>query len=148
VRTLQTDILVRSPDGSNIAVVEVKNRKNLSRDIATIVRRNMLEDGLSSQAPFFLLLSQDKGFLWNGAATGNSDAPPSYEFPMENVIARYENSANGTERLGEEYLELLVLRWLLDLGNMPQKADGEPEKSLAHSGFLQAIQGAMVIADL
>jgi hypothetical protein len=148
VRTLQTDILVRSPDGSNIAVVEVKNRKNLSRDIATIVRRNMLEDGLSSQAPFFLLLSQDKGFLWNGTATGNSDAPPSYEFPMENVIARYENSANGTERLGEEYLELLVLRWLLDLGNTPQKADGEPEKSLALSGFLQAIQGAMVIADL
>ena len=146
MKMLRTDILVRSPDGQDIAVVEVKNRKNLSRDIATIVRRNMLEYGLRSHAPYFLLLSQDTGFLWKGQATENIDAPPSYEFPMEKVIARYSSGTDSKERLRGEYLELLFLQWLFELSNIPQRTDDEPEKSLALSGFLGAIKGAAVIS--
>lgn len=143
--TLTSDILVRSPEGNNVAVIEVKNRKNLSPHIATGVRGNRLAHGAVPYAPYYLLLSQDTGFLWKESSIENMNAPPSYEFPMENVVARYSHGTDNKERLGGEYLELLFLQWLFDLSNIPQRIDDEPEKSLALSGFLDAVRGAAVI---
>ena len=74
------DILIQSPQGNSIAVVEVKNRQNLSRDVATAFRRNMLVHGLLSQTPYFLLTSQDIGFLWKEAKEENLDAPQTMNF--------------------------------------------------------------------
>ncbi len=151
MKILRTDILVRSPNGRDIALVEVKNRRNFSPEIAGMVRQQMLEYAQFSQVPYFLLLSQDKGFLWKEPITRSIDALPSYEFPMDSVVARYSHgtdNGNGTDRLKEQYLELLFLQWLLDLSNNPQRIEDEPEKSLAHSGFLESIQGAAILADL
>ncbi|MEW5987822.1 MAG: hypothetical protein AB1791_14405 [Chloroflexota bacterium] len=66
---------------------------------------------------------------------------------MDNVIRRYSVSINTTERLRGPELELLVLRWLNYLTWMSQDAAHEPEKSLAQTGFLAAIQGASVLLD-
>ncbi|HVB72500.1 MAG TPA: hypothetical protein VNE38_02995, partial [Ktedonobacteraceae bacterium] len=58
------DILIQSPQGKPIAVVEVKNRQHFSRDIAREYRRNLLTHGFYPHGPYFLLTSQDKGYLW------------------------------------------------------------------------------------
>ncbi len=47
------DILIQGPDGDTIAVVEVKNLRNLSRDEATQIRRNLADYGVPIQVPFF-----------------------------------------------------------------------------------------------
>lgn len=140
----QNDILIQGPQGLPIAVVEVKNRQNLSRNIATDFRRNMLAHGLLSQAPYFLLTSQDKGFLWKQGKPENPDALPDYEFAMQNVISRYAKQNKG-ERLHGPVLELVIYQWLLDLTMGTHKSLEEPEKTLAQAGFNRSIKGAKII---
>ena len=142
----QPDILIQSPQGNSIAVVEVKNRQNLSRDVATAFRRNMLAHGLLSQTPYFLLTSQDIGFLWKEAKEENFDALPDYEFSMDKVVSRYIKQKSG-ERLYEPVLDLVVFQWLLDLTMGTQKSLEEPERTLALAGFNESIKGAKIITE-
>jgi hypothetical protein len=140
------DILVRSPEGYPIAVVEVKNQQNLSRDVAMKLRRNMVAHGLLPQVPFFLLASQDVGFLWKEPKYVSYDIPPTYEFPMDKVVARYLKREPGERLYGAE-LELVLLQWLIDLTQGAHKNVEEPEKTLALSGFSESIKGATVLAE-
>lgn len=144
--SFQPDLFIKSSDGRPIAIVEVKSRQNLSRDVATEIRRNMLARGLPAQIPYFLLLSQDVGYLWEGSKQDSPDAPPMYEFPMDKVVTRYSNREPG-QRLYEGELELLVLQWLTNLSAKPQEATEEPEKTLARSGFNDSIKRAMVLIE-
>ena len=140
------DILIKDPDGYPIAVVELKNRQDLSRDVATEIRRNMLARGLPSRVPYFLLLSQDVGFLWKESKLVDPDAPPTYEFPMNNVVTRYLKE-DSERRLYESILELIVFQWLNDLATNPGNVDQEPEKTLALSGFSQSIKDATILTE-
>lgn len=142
----QPNILIQSHQGYPIAVVEVKNRQNLSRDVAAAFRRNMLVHGLLSQTPFFLLASQDTGFLWKEAKEENLDALPDYEFSMDKVVSRYIKQKPG-ERLYEPVLDLVVSQWLLDLSMGTQKPLEEPERTLALAGFNESIKGAQIITE-
>lgn len=89
------DILIKSLEDEPIAAIEVKNRQNLSKDVATELRQNLLEFGLQSQAPYFLLLSQDVGYLWKNSDQQSPLAPPDYEFSMDNVITRSIVNTSG-----------------------------------------------------
>jgi hypothetical protein len=140
------DILIKSPQGFPIAVVEVKNQQNLSRDVATKLRRDMVAHGFLPQIPYFLLTSQDVGFLWKEPKHVSFDAPPTYEFPMDKVVARYLKREPGQRLYGAE-LELVVLQWLTDLALGTQKVVEEPEKTLALSGFNESIKGATVLTE-
>src|SRR5438309_1623509 len=105
------DILIRDDQGYPVAVVEVNNRQNLSREVATELRHNLIDYGIPSRVPYFLILSQDVGFLWKESKLENLDAPPDYEFPMNSVMIRYWKR-NPEERLLGLAFELLVLQWL------------------------------------
>ena len=141
------DFLVRSQDGQPIAAIEVKNPQELSRDDAASLRRNMLAHGMLPRTPYFLLLSQDTGFLWNESGHKTLNAPTAYEFPMGEVVRRYLPEGDAKERLRGSQLELVVLQWLLSLTSSSQEVKAEPEKSLAPSGFLDSIKGATIIAE-
>ena len=110
------------------------------------LRRNLADFGIPFQAPFYVLLSQDVGFLWKDSSYENLDVPPMYQFPMEDVVARYSHG-NAGERLYGEVFEILVLRWLINLASQLPSIDKEPEKTLARSGFLVAVQGADVLLE-
>lgn len=144
---VRPDILIQNPDTSPVAIVEVKNRQHLSPDIATEYRRNLLVHGALLRAPYFLLLSQDVGFLWHNGKADCVDMPPSSEFPMGDVMARYLPHLMPQDRLRGEELRLVILQWLLDLAYGPPPNGEMPEQTLAHAGFLQAIRGATVTAD-
>lgn len=135
------DILIQSPDGDTIAVVEVKNLRDLTPDEATEIRHSLADYGIPVEVPFFMLLSQDVGFLWKDSTYENRDAPPMYTFPMQNVVARYSDRKPG-ERLYEAEFEILALRWLNHLTIKEYSSSQEPEKTLELSGFIEAIEGA------
>lgn len=141
-------ILIQSPQGFPIAVVEVKNRQNLYRDVATDLRRNLVNYGVPSQVPYFMLLSQDVGFLWKGSKSENLDEPPAYEFPMDKVVKRYLELEDN-RRIYGVVLELLVQQWLneLTISTSSQVPTEEPEKTLALSGFNESIKGATVLTE-
>ena len=140
------DILIQSPEGNPIAVVEVKNIPNLTRNEAIQLRRNLADYGVPFQMPFFLLLSQDIGFLWKDSKYENLDSQPTYEFPMDRVVARYSSREPG-ERMYEAEFVFLVLRWLNNLATKQQNIGEEPEKSLAILGFIEAVRGADVLLE-
>ena len=140
------DLYVRRPDGSPVAIVEVKGGKDLSRDDATYMRQALLSRCPGTTAPFFLMVSQDTGFLWIDSQQ-RPDAPPSYEFPLNKIVSRYLPDLKATDRLRHSELQLLYLHWLSDLSRSARRAEDEPEISLAEAGFLKAIEGARVTAE-
>jgi hypothetical protein len=142
----QPDILIRDDQGYPVAAVDVRNPQNLTRDVATEIGRNLLAYGLPIRVPYFLMVSQDVGFLWKQPRQENPDALPDYKFPMNKVVSRYRK-LNPEERLYGEVLKLIVLQWLTDLAEKPQKETEEPEKTLALAGFIESIREATVLAE-
>ncbi len=137
------DLLIENEKGNLIAAVEVKNLPNFTREEAIQMRHDLIEYEYLLPVPYFLLLTQDVGFLWDEVAQNDPDAPPKYEFPMKGVIARYNDDA-PKERLYGSRLELLVLQWLDNLIERPSLNLEEPEKTLALSGFNDSIRNASV----
>ena len=140
----EADIVVRAIDGEPLAVVEVKNRQHLSTDVATALRRNLVVHGLLTRSRYFLLVSQDVGFLWDQGAEVAIDAPPALQFAMDRVVDRYLPRLSANERLQRSVLELVVLQWLSDLSEGPPEPIDEPERALAAVGLLEAIKGARI----
>lgn len=144
--TFIPDLLIKDPDGKPVAVIEVKSRESLPASLAMEIRRQMLEHGLSERIPYFLLLSQDDGYLWKGSKYPDPDTPPVYHFPMKSVINRY-SSKSPDQRLYETELELLVLHWLANVIAKHQEMTEEPEKTLVHSGFSDSIENGIVLIE-
>lgn len=144
--TFEPDLQIRSIEGKPIAVVEVKGGENLSTDVAMEIRRSMLSRGLPSQIPYFLLLSQDDGYLWRGSRQPDPDTPPEYHFPMKSVISRY-SLRRPDQRLYSTELELLVLHWLTNLIAKNQDTAEESEKTLAQAGFNDSVKNGVVLIE-
>jgi len=106
----------------------------------------LIEYGVPARVPYFLILSQDMGFLWKEVKQADLDVPPTYEFPMDKVVTRYLKEDSG-QRLYGSILELLVFQWLNDLATRPGNETEEPEKTLALSGFSQAIKDATILTE-
>lgn len=137
------DIIVQSSDRQFIAIIEIKNVPDLSRDTATLIRRNSMLYSLLPQTPYFLLLSQEVGFLWKDAWQEGPDTPPTYQFAMDKVVTRYLQE-QPTKRLYEMELEFLVLRWLNDITEGKRTTNEEPERTLAQAGLVQLMKEANV----
>ena len=118
--SFKADLVIKNLEGPPIAIVEVQTRSNLSRDVATEIRHNMLERGLPSHLPYFMLLSQDRGYLWKEANGETGLVQPNYEFPMGKVVERYSQHEPG-QRLFEPELLYIVLHWLTNISMQPQK---------------------------
>jgi hypothetical protein len=58
------DLVIKNTEGMPIAIIKVVSWQNLTEDVAMEMKRNMVEDGLPIITSYFLLLSQDIGYLW------------------------------------------------------------------------------------
>ncbi len=114
--------------------------------MATTLRRNLIVHGYVPPTPYYLLLSQDVGYLWKNPDPTRLDPPPDYQFSLDNVIDRYLKSG-PKRRLSEGELELVLLQWLIELTLERPASTEEPELTLAGAGFVSAIQGGRVIAE-
>jgi hypothetical protein len=71
------DVVVRGTDGALVALVDVRNPIGLTAEVATGTRRNLIANGLVNlQAPFFLMVSQDQGYVWKQQPNEPPDSPP------------------------------------------------------------------------
>lgn len=145
---IRADVVVSTPQGATVTLVEVKNREDLTRDVAMILRRNLMAHGQVEHVPYFMLVSQDQGFLWDQRAERALVAPPTAEFSMVPVVRRYMPQLQPRERLRGAALDLVVMQWLNDLATGEPDLRDEPERSLASTGFLTGIQGGTVRADI
>jgi len=144
MRTFQPSMVIEDSNERPIAVVEVTSLSEMILDDALEIRESMLERGLPDHIPYFLLVSQDIGFLWKDDPSLKVDSPPNEVFSMENIMKRY-SLRKPEQRLYVEELEYVVLHWLMNLSSKPQEMDNEPEKTLVRTGFTDTIKGAMVL---
>lgn len=143
---MEADILVPNSDGKSILVVEAKNRQNLSASVASALRRNLAVHNLVPPSAYFLLASQEFGYLWKAADLSMPDTPPTAQFSMADIIARCFPGAGPEDRLRKAELEMLLLQWLQDLAGPNGNAPVEPEATLARTGLLEDLQGTTVDA--
>jgi hypothetical protein len=143
------DILIRSADNVPIAIVEVKNRREWPDSLATGMRRNMIAHGVLPPIPYFLLLSQDQGFIWHQKPEEleSSDRDPDSSFSMRHIIDRYAPVGLTDSWLRGAELEYIIQKWLDDLASGARYEVDETEQVLADIGFLSAIAGASVLPE-
>ncbi len=64
--SIRPDMVVQAPDGKAVVLVEVRNRENLTAEVASEIRRSLIERGIMyGWARFFLMASQETGYLWD-----------------------------------------------------------------------------------
>jgi len=143
----ETDLLVLDSLDTPVAAIEVKNRPELGPSEATNTRRNLFAHGLVPPVDYFLLVSEDVGYLWGPGKREAIGAEPDMCFSMSPVLKRYAVEPSGTTRLFHSQLELLVSAWIQELTSGLGRAEGEPELSLERVGFTSAVRRGKVLAE-
>jgi hypothetical protein len=129
------------------AIVEVKAKRGTSSRWAAEFRRNLLAHEAFRQAPFFLLITPDKVYLWKetpkAAGAESSPIPPDYELDAKPIFGRYLKSAGlKPEDISSNAFELIVMSWLGDL--ILQLPDATQQPEIEDSGLLQAAKDGRI----
>jgi hypothetical protein len=152
MQTLQrrVDVVVHDADRNVLALVEVKNRQGLSPEVAASFRRNLMTHGIVyGWSRFFLIVSQDTGFLWDQMSLPPGDgSAPTAAFPMASVVRHYLPSFADGAWLSGSQLELAVVQWLWDLARDAESRPREPEAALGETEFLRLIKGGRVDTEI
>ncbi len=141
----QPDFFLYDRIGRLAAVIEVRNRRGTSSQWAAELRRNLLAHFETYRgAPFFLLATPDRLYIWKDAATdlAEDSAPvlPDYEVNAKPLFSRYlEGSGRKLEEIHGPTFELVVLSWL---GDLTREARGFGE--LETSGLRDAAQDGRI----
>ena len=139
---VRPDIVVHKPNGPLAAVIEVKNREEMNPQIAAVLRRNLIAHHVLADVPYFLLLSQDKGYLWTNRRPKELSIEPDAELSMKEVFESYlPPEIEG--RLRDTELVIAVYSWLSDLALTKRDPIGRTEKVLA-PGWLGQIWSPLV----
>jgi hypothetical protein len=139
-----SDILLSTPAG-RIARVEIKNVSDLSPGRAQSLRKSILSFAPTAPTRFFLLLSQDVGYLWR--ENKPVDAPADVEFSMRQVLERHFDPQLFQDRLRESELKTLIFFWLADLAKGAPADTDPPLAELEKAGFVDAIRGSTAVME-
>lgn len=143
----RADLALYDPEGQLTTLVEVKNKVGTSRDWAAKLRRNMLAHGGFRTGDFFLLVTPDRLYLWQGAGRKPVPVEPTYEIDARPLLRPYFSRAGvDPATVSGEAFELIVAAWLADLtrSRVPTETPARDEGWLAESGFLGAVKNGRV----
>lgn len=147
MKTYIADLVVRDPNGQFIALIEVKNWQNPNFEMAVAQLNAIIATETIPYAQFFLILSQEKRFLWKNPNGKKIKQSPDVEFSMTNVINRYVAEQNKGTWLKDYQLESLLLRWLIELSWLKQVPNEEPENLPALADFVIPIRDTSVLQE-
>lgn len=138
----RSDFTILDRHGEAVAQVEVKNLRGKSPAWAAEFRRNLLEHG-QSFAPFFLIVTSDRLYLWTHAAERAASALPDAEVDLAPLLAPYfERLRPQPGTISGQAFELLIESWLSDLTRLHETSARSPE--LTESGFLASIRDGRI----
>jgi hypothetical protein len=144
----QPDFFLYDRIGRLAAVIEVRNRRRASSQWAAELRRNLLAAVETYRgAPFFLLATPDRLYLWKDAPTDlTEDSPPvlpDYEVDAKPLFSPYlGRSGRKLEEIHRPTFELIVLSWLWDL--IRQARDASELVELEESGLRDAAKNGRI----
>jgi hypothetical protein len=112
------EFLLYDRDGRLAAAVDVRARRDTTSQWAAELRRNLVDlgPGPFRGAPFLIVATLDRVYIWKGEPPTDLPVPPDYELDAEAVFSPY---LEGTDRHLQEIsaygFELIVMSWLQDL---------------------------------
>ena len=147
LETRAIDFVGYDSRGQVVLLAEAKSRSGTSDKWASQLRRNILAHGALPQAPFFLIATPDRIYLWKEQGLSAAEAPPDLILNAGDALAPYlERLRPSVSQLSPEAFEFVVLSWLSDLARSPSTE--APQNStlrwLSESGFLDSIRNAQI----
>jgi len=134
------DLLIYDRENRLAAMVDVRTRRGTSRDWAAQLRRNLLQHEGFRGAPFLLVATLDRIYLWPEADTAPDLSLPAYEVEAGPVLNPYlAGTSLDLRTIGREAFELLVWSWLSALIHS-RGAAPHGQGWLEESGFLEAVR--------
>lgn len=142
----QPDIAVFAPDGNLQLVVEVKSRRGVDAEWAIALRRNLYADALLPDAPYFLLASPERLFLWKRSGEAGIADAPAYEISASPVLAPYFGEIRAhLDHISGYGFEMIVAAWLTDVINSDAPPKEHPHAQwLIESGLYEIIKNGRV----
>ena len=142
----QPDFTLYDRYGRLAAVVKVSNTRDTSGEWAAEFRRNLQARGASWHAPFFLLVTPLRLYVWKEGAQGaEADAVvlPDYELDPRPLFEPYlPGIGRKLEGISREAFELLVMSWLGELVfHLPGSSRQAP---LEDSGLPEAVKDGRI----
>lgn len=143
---IQPDIVVQSPVGRTIALVEARGGRPFTNDDAEQYRISLWRSYVAyAQSPYLLLTTGDQGFLWDQRDQRRSFYEQALSFSIAEVLTHYLPEWRSFAALDGSLVRSTIARWLDELsGAMPASSPPIPENLLG-SPFLSALQGAQVM---
>ena len=143
----RTDLTLYDRHGRPRVAVEVRHRRGTTSDWAAKLRRNLLAHGDLAAADYFLMVTPDRFYLWQGAGTALEAIPPTYDGESRSFFAPYlERAGIDPETVSRPAFELTVAAWLGDL--MRAGRDAQIPERLEGSDLLAAIRDGRLKYDL
>ncbi len=109
------------------------------------MRRNLVTlggPGPFRGAPFLILATLDRVYIWKEAHAADEPVPADYELDAEMVFTPYlGSSGRRLQEIGRDAFELVVMSWLSDL---ILQAPGAPLVRLEGSGLLEAAKDGRI----
>lgn len=133
------NLSLQNRKGHTVAIVWVKNAKNLSPENNGYWMQELLDCNDSRSLRYLLMLSQYKGYLWRDVEPGRPIGEPLAEFPMTGVVQQY--FAEYSDRHIDPFaLELVVFQWLRDLSDRDTEQKDDAYLALKAAGLIDDIR--------
>lgn len=100
-----------------------------------------------SQAPFLLLTTGDRGFLWDQRDQENSYYQKATQFSISSVLNHYLPTWSEDDILGRYVAQNVIFRWLDDLSWTTPGPPPPLPQELVDSPFIEAVFGSVVESD-
>ena len=140
------DLVVTDKKRWPVMVVEVQNPKSFDRDYAIDFRKEIVPNlALAERVPYFMFVSQDRGYLWLNNDKLGLDEPPSLEFDMKPVVRHFTSrfKRKAKTRLPSELLEYYVSLWIDEMIN-PNANGRRPTVPRKLESIFNKLQGGSV----
>lgn len=143
--SVTADILLESPTGRRVLLVECKAVIHSSPKSAAHLRRNLLFHSAGTSAAFFMLATPSALYLWNEEA--QPDELPLFSSDSKQVLREYLGPL--VDRSGGprgESIERAIASWLSDLAGQLRKpeATSQADQMLIASGLYEQMKDGVV----
>ncbi len=117
---VRPDFTLYDRHGRLAAIIEAKTKLGTSSRWAAEFRQNLLAHEAFRHAPFFLLVTPERLYLWEESLRAEGAepnlVPPDHEIDARPLFKRYlERTELNLEDVSGQTFELIVMSWLGDL---------------------------------
>jgi hypothetical protein len=144
MNVMKADFVAYDRNGQIVLIAEVKNKKNVSSEWATKLRRNILAHGDMPNAEFFMIALPERFYLWKNAGNKPELKAPTLEIEANSLLKPYfEKTGISIDNMTPQSFEFIISAWLNSI--LQDKISSEEKKEsknwLNESGFSKALSG-------